>query len=259
MTDLTVLNDDTLDAVLNDPTPALILFTTGEGLRREFEIAFEKTAAEDTGIVFAKVDPGASPKAAERFEIGSKPVLIGYACGETHLRQTRPWGSDVPLAVDMLRQYIPATPEVVDVVEVSDVPEEATAVTNKPVAVTDETFQTEVIESDLPVLVDFWAAWCGPCQMVAPILDKLAEEYAGRVKIAKVDVDANPGLSQTFQIRSIPNLMLIKNRTIVFNQPGALMEPQLREILDKLIEIEVPDPETHDHEHAQDEAEEVTE
>lgn len=111
---------------------------------------------------------------------------------------------------------------------------------NEPVNVTDETFQQEVIDSDLPVLVDFWAEWCGPCRMVAPILDKLAKEYEGKIKIAKVDVDANPGLSQNFQIRSIPNMMAIKDKTIVFNQPGALPEPALRDLVDQLIDLEVP-------------------
>jgi thioredoxin-like negative regulator of GroEL len=79
--------------------------------------------------------------------------------------------------------------------------------------------------------------------MVAPILDKLAAEFAGKVRIAKVDVDANPGLSQTFRIQSIPTMMMLKNRTIVFSQPGALPEPALRDLIQQLIALEVPPPE----------------
>ncbi|MBW4438001.1 MAG: thioredoxin [Pleurocapsa minor GSE-CHR-MK-17-07R] len=111
---------------------------------------------------------------------------------------------------------------------------------SKPVAVTDATFEAEVLNSDLPVLVDFWAEWCGPCRMVGPILDKLAGEFAGKIKIAKVDTDANPGLSQAFQIRSIPNLMVVKNRTIIFNQPGALPEAAMRNLVEQAIAIEIP-------------------
>ena len=110
------------------------------------------------------------------------------------------------------------------------------------VKVTDATFQAEVIDQDLPVLVDFWAEWCGPCRQIGPALEKLAQEFEGQVRIAKVNVDENPGLSQTFQIMSIPNLMMIKNRTMVFNQPGALPEPVMRDLIKQLIALEVPAP-----------------
>jgi thioredoxin 1 len=79
-------------------------------------------------------------------------------------------------------------------------------------AVTDETFEQEVLKSDKPVIVDFWAAWCGPCRLVAPEMEKLAEKYDGTIQIAKVDVDANPRLSMAFNILSIP--------TIAFFRPG---------------------------------------
>lgn len=87
--------------------------------------------------------------------------------------------------------------------------------------------------------------------MVAPILEKLAGEFAGKVRIAKVDVDANPGLSQTFKIMSIPTIMMIKNRTIVFQQPGALPEEAMRDLFQQLVDLEVPDPETQTEETAE--------
>lgn len=110
----------------------------------------------------------------------------------------------------------------------------------KPVNVTDATFEQDVLAHDLPVVVDYWAPWCGPCRSVAPVLDKLAGEYAGKLRIAKVNVDENPGLSQAFQIMSIPTIMMIKDRTIVFSQPGALPEPALRNLFDQLIDLEIP-------------------
>ncbi len=108
-----------------------------------------------------------------------------------------------------------------------------------PLKVTDDSFEQDVINSELPVLVDFWAEWCGPCRQIGPILDKLAAEYAGKILIAKVNVDENQGLSQNFQVMSIPNLMLIKQRTIVFNQAGALPEPIMRDLIEQLITLDV--------------------
>lgn len=107
-------------------------------------------------------------------------------------------------------------------------------------AVSDTSFENEVLKASGPVVVDFWAEWCGPCRMVAPVLDKLAKEFAGQIRIAKVNVDENPGLSQTFRIQSIPTLMMVKSRTIVFSQPGALPEPTLRDLIQQLIKLEVP-------------------
>ena len=112
--------------------------------------------------------------------------------------------------------------------------------TTQPIKVTDATFQQEVLESDVPVLVDFWAEWCGPCRMVAPILEKLAGEYAGKVKIAKVNTDENQGLASAFQIMSIPTLMFVKGGKIVGQAAGAAPEPALRDALEQLIALEVP-------------------
>ena len=113
----------------------------------------------------------------------------------------------------------------------------------KPVAVTDETFQAEVLDYELPVLVDFWAEWCGPCRMVAPVMDKMAEEFSGQVRVAKVNVDENPQLSQAFRVMSIPTLMMVKDKTVVFSQPGAVPEHAVRDLVQQLIALEIPEQE----------------
>jgi thioredoxin 1 len=191
-------------------------------------------------VLFARIDPKQNPQVAARFDIGDKPMLIAWYCGEEIVRRNRPWGTDVPLAVEMLQNAAkndlkPEKPEEKKEPQMTD----KSIVETHPVNVTDATFQQDVIDSELPVVVDFWAAWCGPCRQVAPIFDKLAQEYAGKVRVAKVNVDENPALSQTFRVTSIPTIMMIKERTIVFNQPGALPEPVMRDLFNQLLALEI--------------------
>ncbi len=100
------------------------------------------------------------------------------------------------------------------------------------VYLSDASFEQEVIKSDMPVLVDYWAEWCGPCRMIAPILDEIASEYAGRVKVAKLNIDENPATPPKYGIRGIPTLMLFKNGNVAATKVGALSKSQLAAFLD---------------------------
>ncbi|WP_448561649.1 thioredoxin [Trichothermofontia sp.] len=102
-------------------------------------------------------------------------------------------------------------------------------------AVTDTTFKQEVLESDLPVLVDFWAPWCGPCRMVAPVVDEIAEQYEGQVKVVKVNTDENPSIASQYGIRSIPTLMIFKEGQRVDMVVGAVPKTTLATTLEKYL------------------------
>jgi len=103
------------------------------------------------------------------------------------------------------------------------------------VHVTDDSFEEEVLKSDKPVLVDFWAAWCGPCKMIAPVLDELAESYGDKIKIAKLDVDGNKEIPGKFNIRGIPTLIIFKNGEPDSTKVGALSKAQLVEFVDSAL------------------------
>ncbi|NGP52664.1 thioredoxin TrxA [Thioalkalivibrio sp. XN8] len=97
----------------------------------------------------------------------------------------------------------------------------------------DASFENDVLKADVPVLLDFWAEWCGPCKMIAPILEEVATEYAGRVRVAKINIDENPHTPPKFGIRGIPTLMLFKNGSVEAQKVGALSKRQLAEFLDQ--------------------------
>jgi thioredoxin 2 len=102
----------------------------------------------------------------------------------------------------------------------------------KPAVVSDASFAREVEQSPIPVLVDFWATWCPPCKMIAPVLDRLASERGGRLKVAKVDIDRIPGLAGRFAIRSVPTLMLVKQGKVIDQVAGALPPADLARWID---------------------------
>lgn len=105
------------------------------------------------------------------------------------------------------------------------------------IELTDSDFESVVLSNDLPVLVDYWAEWCGPCKMIAPILEELSSEYAGKVVIAKLNIDSNPGTPPKYGIRGIPTLMLFKNGGVEATKVGAVSKSQLVAFIDSNIDL----------------------
>ena len=103
---------------------------------------------------------------------------------------------------------------------------------DKIVYLSDESFETDVLQAEHPVLVDYWAEWCGPCKMIAPILEEIADEYDGRLTVAKLNIDENPGTPPKYGIRGIPTLMLFKNGNVEATKVGAVSKSQLTAFLD---------------------------
>jgi thioredoxin 1 len=108
---------------------------------------------------------------------------------------------------------------------------------DEPINVTDEAFEKTVIDSEMPVIVDFWAPWCGPCKMVGPILDKIAKEFAGKVIVAKVNTDNDSEWANKYGVQGIPTMLFMANGKVIHQQVGALPEPMLRTVLDQFLSV----------------------
>ena len=108
---------------------------------------------------------------------------------------------------------------------------------DEPINVNDEAFEKTVIDSEIPVIVDFWAPWCGPCKMVGPILDKIAKEFAGKVLVAKVNTDNDSEWANKYGVQGIPTMLFMANGKVIHQQVGALPEPMLRTVLDQFLSV----------------------
>ncbi len=111
---------------------------------------------------------------------------------------------------------------------------------NEPIHVTDAAFEKTVLNSTVPVIVDFWAPWCGPCKMIAPSLEKIAREYAGKVIVAKVNTDEDPEWAMKYGVQGIPTMLFVSGGKIVYRHVGTLPEPMLRTIVTQFLEVTAP-------------------
>ena len=108
---------------------------------------------------------------------------------------------------------------------------------DEPIHVTDAAFDKTVLQSPIPVIVDFWAPWCGPCKMVAPTLEKLAKEFTGKLLVAKVNTDENPEWAMKYGVQGIPTMLFVANGKLIHRQVGALPEPMLRDIVSQFMDV----------------------
>jgi thioredoxin 1 len=214
-------NDQSLDRVLNSPLP-LLLTLSRNGLNPALQSALEDVARADAGrLLIARLNTTENPAAARRFGAQGDLMLIAWKNGAEQVRLADPAPAQVRAAAD----YVLGNGSAPRVTQAP--PADA-----HPITVSEADFEQEVLRRAEPVIVDFWAPWCGPCRMIAPTLEKLAREYAGKVRIAKLNVDENQELSMRYDVQGIPYLVMFKGGKPVRRIVGAHPEPSLRSFIE---------------------------
>ncbi len=223
-----ITTDDTnLAKVLGQPLPvALYLYDSRRNPDRTLDEAISKAAKQYAGqVLIVRLDVSANPQAQREYGNLAIPALVTLAKDaggrkvKSQANSINP--ADVQTHIDFLLGKGPAPKQAAPAANTSTTSANGTSSSTKPLVVTDATFDREVVKSTMPVLVDFWAPWCGPCRSIAPVVEQMAQKYAGRAKVVKVNVDDNPRIAQQFQILSIPTLMVFKNGTTFRRQVGA--------------------------------------
>ena len=220
---------ETLERVLNSGLPVL-LFLYKDNIPSLLESAVRRIAKNESGrIIISKIDVAENPGVALKNDLsGGIPVLIAYKDGAEIARKYQPTPGTLENYAAFLAGHV--TRLETDIPANSKNGSHAAA---KPIHVTDDSFVNDVLHSESPVLVDFWAEWCGPCRMIAPALEKLAGEFAGKMTIAKLNVDDNPQTAMQYHVLGIPMLLIFKNGQPVDKLVGAAPEPMLRQLIQK--------------------------
>jgi len=223
-------NDQSLDRVLGAGLPVALVFENGASA---LDDTLSRVARENAGqLLVVKIKAGDNPQSARRFQVGALPAVVTVKGGQP-LSQAAPAS---PAEVEQHVAYLlgkgprPAAPA--QGAPAGRAAAGAASVNGgQPLVVGEATFEDQVLRSPLPVLIDFWAPWCGPCRMVAPTVEKLASEMNGRLRVVKVNTDDNPGLMNRFGIQGIPTMMIFKGGQQVDRWTGALPEGAIRQHL----------------------------
>ena len=239
-------SDQSIDRVINAGLPVELIFLNGMA-PSTLDQAMKALAKKHAGqLLVVQVQIKDSPQTAHRFEVHTPPAVVTLKNGQVQSRAEGIYDNALERHADYLLGKGPkpapqSQPEPARQAGSAARYAENTSPAHtgtsggRPVTVTDASFDQDVMRSSQPVVVDFWAPWCGPCRMVAPTLDKLASEWNGKVKIAKVNVDENPMIASRYGVSSIPTMMVVRDGKIVERWAGALPEPALRSRLGALV------------------------
>jgi thioredoxin len=218
--------DQNIERVLKAGLPVALVFANGP---TPLDDALKQVAREQAGkLLVVKVNAAENPASVRRFDVGALPALVTVRDGQALTSADAVTRAELMPHLDYLLGKGPR-PRLKATAEAPRPTATSSGAGGKPIIVTDATFEAEVLRAREPVLIDFWAPWCGPCKMVAPTVEKLAGEMAGRLRVAKVNTDENPGLSQRYDIQGIPTMMIFRGGQLVTRWTGAAPEPAIRQ------------------------------